>query len=152
MHCSVQQPGDLRSVGPEQDEGAIDNSSPVLGGLVSDVQDGFYSGSGSFACGCENDSVSSLSSNRFLSSHGRNHCPALTSMQRKHSANVPTNNIQAPSKYQKIVIKPIGDSSKTIFNNSVKFTQALMESPFNSGEINGICTNEQSRSIVAELC
>ena len=55
MPCSVQQSGDLRSVGPEQDEGPIDNSSPVLGGLVSDVQDGFDSGSGSFACGGEND-------------------------------------------------------------------------------------------------
>ena len=43
------------SVGPEQDEGAIDNSSPVLGGLVSDVQDSFDSGGGSFACGGEND-------------------------------------------------------------------------------------------------
>ena len=52
-------------------------------------------------------------------------------MQRKQSANVPTNNVQAPSKYQKIVIiKHMGDSSKTIFNNPVKFTQALMESPF----------------------
>ena len=74
-------------------------------------------------------------------------------MQRKHSANVPTNNVQAPSKYQKIVIiKPIGDSSKTIFNNPVKFTQALMENPFNLGEINKICINKQSHTIVAELC
>ena len=55
MTCSVQQPGDLRSVGPEQDEGAIDNSSPVLGGLVSEVQDGFDSGGSSFAGGGEND-------------------------------------------------------------------------------------------------
>ena len=65
MPCSVQQPGDLRSVQPEQDGGAIDNSSPVLGGLVSDVQDGFDSGGGSFACGGEIDSVSSLSFNWF---------------------------------------------------------------------------------------
>ena len=55
MPCSVQQPGDLSSVGPVQNEGAIDNSSPVLGSLVSDVQDGFDSGGGSFACGGEND-------------------------------------------------------------------------------------------------
>ena len=97
--------------------------------------------------------VNFLSSNRFTSSRGRNHFPALTSMQRKHSANVLTNNIQAPSKYLKIVIiKPIGDSSKTIFNNPVEFTQALLESPFNSGEINEICTNKQSCAIVAELC
>ena len=89
MPSSVQQPGDLRSVGPEQDKGVIDNSSPVQGDLVSYVQDGFDSGSGSFACGGENDSVSSLSSNRFSSSRGRNHFPDLTSMQRKHSANVP---------------------------------------------------------------
>ena len=135
MPCSVQQPGDLRSVGPEQDEGAIDNSSPVLGGLILDVQDGFDSGGGLFACGGENDSVHSLSYNRFSSSRSRNHFPALTSMQRKHSANVLTN-VQAPSKYQKIVIiKLIDDSSKIIFNNPVKFTQALMESPFNLGEI-----------------
>ena len=32
--------------------------------------------------------VSSLRSNRFSSSRGRNHFPALTSMKRKHSANV----------------------------------------------------------------
>ena len=55
MPCSVQQPGYLKSVGPELDDGTIDNSSPVLGSLVSDVQDGFDSGSGSFACGGEND-------------------------------------------------------------------------------------------------
>ena len=78
MPCSVQQPEDLKSVGPELDEGTIDNSSPVLGGLVADVQDGFDCGSGSFACGGENDSVSSLSSNQFSSSRGRNHFPALT--------------------------------------------------------------------------
>ena len=55
MPCSVQQPWDPRSVGPEQDEGTIDNASSVLGGLVSDVQDGFDSGGGLFACGGEND-------------------------------------------------------------------------------------------------
>ena len=73
-------------------------------------------------------------------------------MQIKHSAKVLTN-VQAPSKYKKIgIIKRIGDSSKTIFINLVKFTQALMESPFNSGEINEIHTNKQSRMIVAEFC
>ena len=63
MPCSVQQNKVLRLVGPQQDKRAIDNnSSPVLGGLVLDVQDGFDSGGASFACGGENDSVSSLSS------------------------------------------------------------------------------------------
>ena len=74
-------------------------------------------------------------------------------MQRTHSADVPTNNVQAQSKYQKIIIiKPIGDSSKTIFNNPVKFTQSLMKSPFNLVEINEMCTNKQSCTIVTGLC
>ena len=56
MYWYVQQPGDLKSVGLKLDKGTIDNSSPVLGSLVSNVQDVFDSGSGSFACGGENDS------------------------------------------------------------------------------------------------
>ena len=78
MRCSVQQPGDLRSVGPEQDVGTIENSSDVhCAGF-------FDAGGSSFACGGENDSLSSFSSNWFTSLRGRNHSPALTSMQRKH--------------------------------------------------------------------
>ena len=154
MPCCEQQPGVPESVGPELDEGTIDDSSPVLGGQVSEVQDGFDSGGGSFACGAENGSGSSLSSNWLSTPRGRrNHFPALTSMQRKYSANELTNNVQASSKGQKIIIiKPIGDCSKTIFSNPIKFTQALMETPFNSSEINEIRTNKQSRTIVAELC
>ena len=53
---------------------------------------------------------------------------------------------------RKFHIGLLGDSSKTIFNNPVKFTQALMYSPFDSGEINEIRTNKHSHTIVGELC
>ena len=81
--------------------------------------------------------------------------PLSASLTDALKGKVPTitiNDKQHANKNQKIVIiKPLAYSWKSIFSNPVKFTKALMESPFNSDQIKEICTNKQSQTIVAEL-
>ena len=103
-------------------------------------------------CGCERVIVGTLSSSQLSSLHDREQFPSLTNALKKKVPSIAINNKQYDNKNQKIVIiKPLADSSKSIFSNPVKFTKALMESPFNSNQIKEIRTNKQSQTIVAEL-
>ena len=149
MLCSVQQTWDMESVGPELDDWTIDNSSPVLGSFVPDMQDVFVAHLHMVV----RMTVSSLRTNHF-----HLHLLEIISQPwhacKENTAHVLTNNVQAIDNCLKIVIiKPIGDFSETIFSNPVKFIQALMMSfEINSDKINEICTNKQSHSIAAKLC
>ena len=80
--------------------------------------------------------VGSLSSGQLTSLHDREQFPSLTDALKRKVRCITINNKQHANKNQKIVIiKPLADSSKSIFSNPVKFTKALMESPFNSDQI-----------------
>ena len=96
--------------------------------------------------------VGSLCSGQLTSLHNREQFPSLTDALKKKVPSITINNKQHTNKNQKIIIiRPLADSSKSIFSNTVKFTKALMESPFNSNHIKEIRTNKQSPTIVAEL-
>ena len=103
-------------------------------------------------CGGKRVIVGSLSSGQLSSLHDREQFPYLTDALKKKVPSITINNKQHAIKNQKIIIiKPPADSPKTIFSNPVNFTKASMESPFNSNQINEICTNKQSQTIVVEL-
>ena len=79
-------------------------------------------------CGGERMIVGSLSSGQLSSLHDRELFPSLTDALKKKIPSIISNNKQQANKNQKIIIiKPLANSSKSIFSYRVKFTKALME-------------------------
>ena len=96
--------------------------------------------------------MGSLSCGQLSYLHDREQFPSQTDALKKKVPNITINNKQLANQNQKIVIiKPLVHSSKSIFSNPVKFTKAVMESPFNSDQIKEIRTHKQSQTNVAEL-
>ena len=70
--------------------------------------------------------VGSLSSGQLTSLHDREQFPSLTDALKTKVFSIKINNKQHANTNQKIfIIKPLADSSKSIFSNPVKFTKAL---------------------------
>ena len=148
----LSQPLTAELVGSEQSGRTNNCSSSVFDGLILNSEVRADSGDDLSLCGGERVIVGSLSSGQLSSLHDRELFPSLTDALKKKVLNITINNKQHANKNQKIVIiKPLADSSKSIFSDPVKFTKALLEGPFNYDQIKEIHTNKQSQTIVAEL-